>query len=318
MSGSSSRYVPRNGPPIPPPDGNAKDIPPPGGRDKFDGAFRRLNQGNAAAVPAPPNRFPQTTPAPAPNPFRGPPPATTPVKTVASTVAAPTPAPAAPSVTKKPNAKAEAKLAQKEAREAAEAKARLQKEEEEQRRRDADAARAAQDEGAGRVLDLGLTGAALRDYIAALPVEQRPTGPSLARQVLARQAEPTALGWTKDAEFGSALKLLLARRVADQLDTLYVLQAHCNALKFPKIDVKGKPSPLVELLFSVFWSNELADDMAFLQWADDESEHGDRGTGKLTAVVQTTNFFLALRAVPERDEDEEEEDDVDEERETVK
>lgn len=223
-------------------------------------------------------------------------------------------------VEKKKDKKSEAKAAQKEAREAAEAKARQQKEDADQRLREAEGARAAQNELAARLLDTGLKGADLRAHLQGLAeTEQRPAGSALARQVLTRLADPASLPyiWATDAEYGSALKLLLAGKVSDQLDTLYALQAHCHGLKFPKIDVKGKPSALIELLYSYFSHSGIVEDEAYLQWADDDSETGERGAGKMTAVVQTTNFFLALRTVPDRGE-EDEDDDVDEERETWK
>lgn len=135
---------------------------------------------------------------------------------------------------------------------------------------------------------------------------------------------PVAAGWCKESEYGHALKALLtggtsSDRRKKQLAVLYAVQSYCAAKNFPVMWVAGKDKKVVQKklinsLFLALYAGEIVDEDTFLYWADEDET--DVVPGKLTAVVQTSEFITMLR---EREEEEEDEDDeVDAPREIVK
>jgi hypothetical protein len=216
--------------------------------------------------------------------------------------------------------KAKAKAAKAAAREEAERKAKEEKE--------AAAAKAAAEAEAAQEKAAAMkalassavaSGSKGKDLCAHLDtMEAKPTGAALLSAVLEAQDEGTlsSLKWATDGEYGSALKKL-APSMKDQVDLCFSVQAFCHEKKFPKVTIKDKQRKLIEIVFQLFYQNDVVDGTAFLTWCDDES---DDVPGKGNAIVQTTEFITFLREEDEEggDEDEdEEEEEIDAPREIV-
>jgi uncharacterized protein YcgL (UPF0745 family) len=142
-------------------------------------------------------------------------------------------------------------------------------------------------------------------------------------------ANPAAVNWCKDSEFGHALKTLstsnnTGSRRKQQLAVLYAVQSYCAEKNFPVMWVASKAEKgqdrkvvqkkLINSLFMTLYAAELVDEETYLYWADEDET--DVVPGKLTAVVQTSEFITMLRE--RSDEEEDEDDEVDAPRETVK
>lgn len=151
-----------------------------------------------------------------------------------------------------------------------------------------------------------LKSAELTTFIIAQDVKT--SAPALLTAVLNRNADMApSLSWCTSAEYAPALKHLMGKKISEQVKLLYAFQAYCHRLKFPKIEVKGAPRNLFEVVFQLLYKNEIIDEAAFLAWAEDED---DTIGGKVTAVVQTTTFIALLRDC-EDDDEEYEDDEVD-------
>lgn len=138
------------------------------------------------------------------------------------------------------------------------------------------------------------------------------TGSALLSVLLSKQADPHDFKWYKDTEFGNSLKFLLADKKEDQIEALYVIQAHFHKLNFPKVEIKGVSRNLIDVVFQALYKVEIIDDLSFLDWVEDDN---DEVPGKLNAVVQTTQFISFLRESDVQSEDED--DEVDAPREIV-
>jgi hypothetical protein len=202
----------------------------------------------------------------------------------------------------------EAERKAKEAKEAAaaEAAAALEKAKNEQ----AIAIAAAAD-----VMASGLKGTALLAHVKG--VEVKPTGSAVLKALLEKLDDVTTTKWWVKDEFGTVLTELLKDSVKEQVNALYVVQAYCHSKKFPKVEVKGKPAKLIEVLLAVLLNNGMVDSESVLAWADDDNA-AEVG-GRLDAIVQTTSFVQAIREALAADEEEGDEiDDIDAPREFVR
>lgn len=161
------------------------------------------------------------------------------------------------------------------------------------------------------IISKGIKGLDLVAHVQGM--ETKPEAPSLVAELLSQIAEPTsspgaAVKWCVKGEYGHALTSLLAGNDQKQMFTLYEVQRYCDGLKFPKIEVKGEKRNLIEIIFQVMYANEIVDHAGFMAWADDDNEEIP---GKLTAVVQTTNFIAMLNEVSDGEGEEDEDDEVD-------
>jgi hypothetical protein len=160
------------------------------------------------------------------------------------------------------------------------------------------------------LLNSELKGESIKEY--AEKMETKPTAAAFISAVFKREiSNEISVSWLNDSEYGIVVKYLVGK-IADKVNFLFAVQEYCHNLKFPKIDVKGSPRNLIEVIFQLLFKKEIIDDAAFLAWADDERD----SSGRVNAIVQTTNFIQLL--TEEDEEDFEEEEDVDRPREIVK
>lgn len=103
-------------------------------------------------------------------------------------------------------------------------------------------------------------------------------------------------GWAEASKYGAALRILVEDDVYAQTMALFGIQLYCDKLGFPKLNDES----VVQSMFRAMYKHDLAESDAFAAWKEDESD--EHGQGKLTAVVQTVEWFNWL------EEDEEEED----------
>ena len=147
-------------------------------------------------------------------------------------------------------------------------------------------------------------------------------------------AVPGALSWSKDSDYGLAIKSLLPKDVSNtirrnqQLSVLYAAQSYCADRNYPVMWVSVKADKgekkvvqkkLVALLFQTLYTSEIVEEDVFLYWADEDES--DAVKGKLTAVVQTSELLQVFRARGDSDgdeDDEEEEEDIGAPREFIK
>jgi hypothetical protein len=213
-----------------------------------------------------------------------------------------------------------AKIAKKAEREANEKAAREKKElaaiaEKERKERELIEAEAA-GKSAITALSSGLKGSALVDEIKSLGA-QAPTGAALLYQVLEQSNDDVlSSNWWTDAEYGEALKKLLAGSQKKEVAALYSVQIYCAEKKFPKVKVNGVTKKVIESLFGILLSNELIDGESFLAWTEDDE--GEDSLGRLDAIVQTTALVNSIRealVMEDSEEEEEEEEEIDASRE---
>lgn len=157
---------------------------------------------------------------------------------------------------------------------------------------------------ASAALATELKGDALVEYLTGLAV--KPTGAALITEVLAKESDPNSIKWVGLAEYGAAIAYLVKNKPKEQMRALYAIQIHCHKVKFPKIDVKGTQRAVIDLLFQLLYKHEIIEHYGFLAWADDDEEV----PGRVTAIVQTTEFMRVLTDVDEEEYDDDEEIDA--------
>ena len=113
--------------------------------------------------------------------------------------------------------------------------------------------------------------------------------------------------WAEPDKYGAALLSLCEDDIVNQMHVLWGIQFYCDKMGFPKIDNEY----LVQSMFRAMYKYDLAEEDAFMEWKEDETEAFEQG--KLKAVIQTTEWFAWLEE--EEDEDEEEEEGLEEEEE---
>ena len=163
----------------------------------------------------------------------------------------------------------------------------------------------------------GLKGEALLTHVNTVPV--KPTGAAILKGLLSQLEDVISTKWWVKEEYGATLTALLADSVKEQVAALYAVQEYCHQKKFPKVEVKGKPARLIEVLVAVLLNNGLVDPDGVLAWADDDNA-AEVG-GRVDAIVQTTSFVQAIRlaeAEGELDDEEDGDDDIDAPREYVR
>jgi hypothetical protein len=107
--------------------------------------------------------------------------------------------------------------------------------------------------------------------------------------------------WAEPAKYGSALLSLVEDDLLAQMQVLWGIQLYCEKLGFPKLNDEY----VCQAMFRAMYKFDLATDDAFVEWKDDESDAHEKG--KMTAVIQTVDWFNWLE---EDNEDEAEEDEA--------
>jgi hypothetical protein len=148
-------------------------------------------------------------------------------------------------------------------------------------------------------------------------VSVKPTGAAVLKGVLDQMDSITTSKWWVKEEYGAALQGLLAGSVTGQVAALYAVQVYCHEKKFPKVEIKGKQTKVIEVIFAVLMNSNIIDPDSFVAWADDENQ-AEVG-GRVDAIVQTTSFIQSIRDLDLQEFDEDaDDDDIDAPREYVK
>jgi hypothetical protein len=109
-------------------------------------------------------------------------------------------------------------------------------------------------------------------------------------------------GWAASDKYGAALVSLVEDDVLKQMEVLFGIQQYCDKLGWPKLNEEY----VVQSMYRAMYKFDLATDDAFEMWKEDESD--ENNTGKVTAVIQTVDWFNWLE-----EDDDDEEDDYEEE-----
>jgi hypothetical protein len=136
--------------------------------------------------------------------------------------------------------------------------------------------------------------------------QQEVTGAALTGLILSGLEDPCSLKWVNSAEYGQAIAHLVKDNITLQVELLYEVQTHCYNHKFPKLEIKGKQTKLIDIIFRLFYANDIVDNIGFNAWADDDND--GKVPGKTDALVHSTEFISWLNE-PDVDEFDEEEDD---------
>jgi hypothetical protein len=105
--------------------------------------------------------------------------------------------------------------------------------------------------------------------------------------------------WAEPSKYGAAILFLIDDDLHNQIQILWAIQFYCESIGFPKIDGES----VVQSMNRAMYKYDLADADAFIEWKEDESDSHEKG--KMTAIIQTTEWFNWLEA----DDDEGDEDD---------
>jgi hypothetical protein len=108
--------------------------------------------------------------------------------------------------------------------------------------------------------------------------------------------------WLEDNEYGLGLKYLVKDNTDKQHAIINVLVTHLDKLKFPKVN----NTYLIVILFNKLISKEIVEIDILLEWKDTQ----DDCTGKMKAIVQTSEWFLNLLKMLEESEEETDMDDL--------
>jgi eIF4-gamma/eIF5/eIF2-epsilon len=110
-------------------------------------------------------------------------------------------------------------------------------------------------------------------------------------------------GWAEPSNYGAALLALVEDNLDNQVQVLWAIQLYCESLGFPKLNGES----VVQSMFRAMYKYDLAEADAFSLWKEDESDSHEKG--KMTAIVQTMEWFNWLEAEDDEEgEDEEEEE----------
>lgn len=109
--------------------------------------------------------------------------------------------------------------------------------------------------------------------------------------------------WLEDNEYGLGLKYLVKDKTDKQHAIINVLVTHLDKLKFPKVN----NTYLIVILFNKLISKEIVEIDILLEWKDTS----DDCSGKMKAIVQTSEWFLNLLTLLEESEEETEMDELD-------
>jgi hypothetical protein len=136
----------------------------------------------------------------------------------------------------------------------------------------------------------------------------KPLGSGLVGEILASLADPMNVKWVSPAEYGSALTLLLAGNDKEQMHSIYEMQKFYNTHGMPKIETKGGPKNIWEVMFHLMYQYEIVENGGFMAWWDDEDEERTELPGRSTALIQATTFINWMQEEEEGDEEEEDDD----------
>jgi hypothetical protein len=107
--------------------------------------------------------------------------------------------------------------------------------------------------------------------------------------------------WAEKGKYGAALVSLVEDDLIKQMEVLVGIQKYCDKMGFPKLNEEY----IVQAMFRSMYKFDLADEDAFEMWKDDESPQYE--AGKMTAVIQTVDWFNWLEQDDDDDEEEYEE-----------
>jgi hypothetical protein len=142
--------------------------------------------------------------------------------------------------------------------------------------------------------------------------EQRETLPPVEKLVFHMLTEREKLNpdveckWAESSNAGAALVALVGDDVYSQMQVLWGIQFYCDSIGSPKLNEEY----VVQAMFRCMYKYDLTADDAFEEWKEDESD--EHSKGKMTAIIQTVEWFNWLEEEDEEEEEEEEEE-VDEE-----
>lgn len=108
--------------------------------------------------------------------------------------------------------------------------------------------------------------------------------------------------WGEASQFGTALLFLVVDNLNTQIQVLWAIQKYCDSLRFPKLNGES----VVQSMFRAMYKHDLVLDDAFADWKEDESDFNEQG--KMTAIIQTVDWFNWL----EEDDAEGDEEEVEE------
>jgi hypothetical protein len=134
--------------------------------------------------------------------------------------------------------------------------------------------------------------------------EKRPVLPTVEKLIYHFLTEHEKLnpdpdcGWAEPSKYGAALATLVEDDLFNQMQVLWGIQQYCDTLGFPKLNGES----VVQSMFRAMYKYDMVLDDAFAEWKEDESDAHEKG--KMTAIIQTVEWFTWL----EQEEEEEEED----------
>ena len=178
---------------------------------------------------------------------------------------------------------------------------------------EAPAAPAVDPEKAEELLNEFASGNKLGEDLKAWVEENRALLPPVAQLVFKMLEQQEKLnpdpdcGWADPSKFGAALLALVEDDIVGQMQVLWGIQFYCDSIGFPKFNEEY----IVQAMFRGAYKFDLADDDAFAEWKDDETEAFEKG--KLKAIIQTVEWFNWLEEEEEESgEESAEEEEVEE------
>ena len=174
------------------------------------------------------------------------------------------------------------------------------------------AAPAVSSEESKRLMEEFASGTRKGEDLKAWVEENRESLPTIDQLVFTLLVEQEKLNpdpecaWAEKANFGAALLSLVEDDIVGQMQVLWGIQFYCDKIGFPKLNDEY----IVQAMFRGMYKYDLAEEDAFTEWKEDETEACEKG--KLKAIIQTVEWFNWLA---EADDDEEEDDEGEEEEE---
>ena len=153
-------------------------------------------------------------------------------------------------------------------------------------------------------LDSGLKSLQLENYINKL--SNKPIASHFIKQILLNLNESNSVKWCLLNEYGLAIKAILENNIKEQINTLNIIQNHCYKNNYPKIQVKDSQKYLIDLLFQLFFNQDIIDENSFYKWQDNlelDNFNKEISLSNKTALIQTTDFFMYLKTLDKEDSD---------------
>jgi hypothetical protein len=157
-------------------------------------------------------------------------------------------------------------------------------------------------EAAEEMLQTFASGKLLGEDLKNWVIEKRAVLPTVEKLVLTMLHEREKLNpdpecaWAAPSQYGAALLELVDDDLFNQMQILWAIQSYCDKLGFPKLDGES----VVQSMFRSMYKFDLATDEAFAEWKEDETSHEQ---GKMTAIVQTVDWFSWLEQEEEDEDD---------------